>query len=122
MKKLLKKDWILYEVLGNDGGDHPESLKDVNLKYEDPEVNKHVPFIIENNDGYTVKMGKNEYHPETEEHYTVFAQIKVDNMTYTKYFENGETPEFTITCKKGKVVEARAFCNLHGLFGYKLGA
>lgn len=120
MKKLFIKDWILYEELGNEGGQKPDGLKEVIIKYDDPNKNKHVPFIIENNDGYTVKIGKNEYHAEDDEHHTVMAQLSVDDITITKYFKNNEVPEFSVVISKGKNVRARAFCNLHGLFAYEL--
>ena len=91
MKDLYRKDWILFEELANEGGKLPKDLLPIKIKYEDPETNKHVPFVI-----------------------------KVDDVTHTKYIKHHETPDYIIKCEHGTEVEARAFCNLHGLFAYKL--
>ena len=115
-----RKDWILYQEVVSDGGKRPEELLDIKVKNPDPDDNKHVPFIIEQDNGYLVKVGKNEYHPTTKEHKTMFVELVVDCVSIRKLFKIGETPELFFETKKGESVEAFAFCNLHGLFTYKL--
>lgn len=121
MQKYFRKDWILYEEIVSEGGRKPADLLDVNLKEDDPETNKHVPFIEETADGYKVKSGKNEFHATTEEHSTMFIDLFVDDKyQYRQYIAKGENPEATFNVPKGTKVQAFAFCNLHGMFTYKL--
>lgn len=121
-KNYFRKDWILYEEIANHGGRAPQDLIPVTLKTDDAiETNKHIPFIIENEEGYTVKTGKNEFHAVTEEHNIVFIALYIDNKyEYKQYFNNGDTPEAVFKVPKGKKVEAVAFCNLHGMFKFTL--
>ncbi len=119
--KYFRKDWILYQEAANEGGQKPEGLLDVIAKQDDPETNKHVPFIIETETGYTVKVGKNEFHGTDEKHHTMFIELQVDNkFFYKKIVGLNETPEASFNIPKGTVVKALAFCNLHGLFEYTL--
>ncbi len=116
-----RKDWILYQEVANEGGKKPEALLEVNAKTDDPETNKHVPFIEETANGYKVKSGKNEFHATDSDHHTMFIELHVDNkFVYRRTFELNEKPEVEFISPKGKQVTAYAFCNLHGLWKLSL--
>lgn len=115
--KYFRKDWILYDEIVNDGGKMPDGIKPTKVQTGDPEENKHVPFIIETDNGYLVKSGKNEYHATDESHKTMFIDLFVDDKyQYRQYIAFGEKPEAEFNVPKGNKVVAVAFCNLHGLF------
>ena len=115
--KYTRKDWILYQEVANEGGKQPEALLDVKLKEDDPETNKHVPFIEETKDGYIVKTGKNELHATDSEHHTMFIELFVDDeYQLRKYIKTDSEPIAEFKVPKGKNVVAVAFCNLHGMF------
>ncbi len=86
-------------------------------KTQDATTEKHVPFIEEKADGYLVKVGKETAHPMTAEHHIEFIEILVDeNELHRKYLKAGDLPEAYFKVAKGKKVEAREYCNLHGLW------
>lgn len=119
--KFYRKDWILYQEIANEGGKTPENLIEVKAKTEDPDKNKHVPFIEEIADGYLVKTGKPGDHATDEEHHTIYIDLFVDNKYYYRqYIERNSKPEAKFQVPKGKKVVAYAFCNLHGLWTYSL--
>lgn len=119
--KYFRKDWIMYQEVANEGGKQPEALIEINVKTDNPETNKHVPFIEETTNGYSVRCGKTEFHAETEEHHTIFIELVVDETYfYKKYIKYGEEPKVEFSVPKGSKVEAFAFCNLHGLWKFSL--
>jgi superoxide reductase len=94
-------------------GQHMEKLEE---KSADSSTEKHVPFIIEEEDGYLVKVGENTAHPMTEEHFIQWIELTVGTRVYRKELKPGDAPEAKFkTCKYDKV-EAREYCNLHGLW------
>jgi len=88
----------------------------------DAAVEKHVPVVevlppnvCQGVDGVKVKIGEEE-HPMTEEHYIEWIEIQVeDGRTGKKYLKPGDKPEVIFQTRK-KVIEVRAYCNLHGLW------
>ncbi len=80
----------------------------------DAATEKHIPVIEISNSTITVKVGS-VLHPMLEEHYIVFIEILADGRVYRKHLNPGDKPEavFEITAEK---IEAREFCNLHGLW------
>ncbi|MCK5945653.1 MAG: hypothetical protein KAG04_00110 [Mycoplasmataceae bacterium] len=115
-----RKDWILFHEIANDGGKYPEDLLTVKVKEDDPETNKHVPFIEETTDGYKVRVGKNEFHGNDKDHKVMFIDLFIDDLMVRKNIKIGEELSFEFKVNKGKDVKAVAFCNLHGLFLGKL--
>jgi len=112
-----RKDWILFEKIVTEGGKMPEELIKMDLKEDDVETNKHVPYIEELDDGYKVSIGKNELHPMTAEHHILFIDLFVDEKyAYRQHIKLGEKPVATFKVPKGKKVTAVEFCNLHGLY------
>lgn len=75
---------------------------------------KHIPVIEKKDNGYLVKVGA-VTHPMEEKHFIEFIEIIADSRVYRKNLLPGEAPEvfFEIDAEK---VEARAYCNLHGLW------
>lgn len=89
------------------------------IKTEDATTEKHVPYVEEKENGYLVKVGKETAHPMQEAHYIQFIEIVVDeNNLYRKYLNPADAPEAFFEVPKGSKVEAREYCNLHGVWGY----
>ena len=88
-------------------GQPMELLKE---KTEDIGQEKHVPVIKKTDNGIKIKVGSIP-HPMEEKHYIEW--IEANN--YRKFLKPGDNPEslFKIDTEK---VEARIYCNLHGLW------
>jgi len=80
----------------------------------DASQEKHVPVIERIESGVKVKVGS-EPHPMEESHYIEWIEIIADKRTYRKNLKPGEKPE-TVFEVKAERIEARAYCNLHGLW------
>jgi len=91
-------------------GQPMELLKE---KTEDVGKEKHVPVIEKTKSGIKVKVGSIP-HPMEEKHYIEWIEIIADDIC-KKFLKPGDKPEaeFEIKAKK---VEAREYCNLHGLW------
>lgn len=84
----------------------------------DASLEKHVPVIEKLENGYLVKIGAVE-HPMIPEHYIEFIEIMTDDgRVGRKYLKPGDKPEAVFYCKS-KLVSAREFCNIHGLWETK---
>ncbi|MEM7826854.1 MAG: desulfoferrodoxin [Candidatus Aenigmatarchaeota archaeon] len=83
-------------------------------KTEDIGKEKHVPVIEKTKKGIKIKVGSLP-HPMEEKHYIEWIQIIADEIAYRKFLKPGDKPEaeFEIKAKK---IEAREYCNLHGLW------
>jgi superoxide reductase len=83
-------------------------------KTEDQGNEKHVPVIESTEKGIKVKVGAVN-HPMEENHYIEWIEAIADGRAYRKFLSPGDSPEadFTITAEK---VEAREYCNIHGLW------
>lgn len=122
-----KQDFIKFDCgtvaevvfVGNDCKED-NALEVLVAKNEDATTEKHVPYIEEKENGYLVKVGKETKHPMLEKHYIQFIEIIVDgDKLYRKYLNPGDEPEVFFEVPKGTKVEAKEFCNLHGLWEYK---
>ena len=80
----------------------------------DASLEKHVPVITKTESGYEVAIGA-EKHPMTEEHHIEWIELIVDDRVYRKELKPGDEPEAQF-CIAGDKIEARAYCNLHGLW------
>jgi len=107
----------IVEVLHTGGGElvccnQPMVLMEENTT--DAATEKHVPLIEKSDSSVTVKVGS-VAHPMEEKHYIEFIELLADGKVYRKYLKPGDSPNavFKITADK---VEARAYCNLHGLW------
>lgn len=83
-------------------------------KTEDMGKEKHVPVVEQKNGKILVKVGAVP-HPMEENHYIEWIQVIGDGKTYRKFLSPGENPEaeFDIAAQK---IEAREYCNIHGLW------
>jgi superoxide reductase len=80
---------------------------------------KHVPVIERSGNKVTVKVGS-VAHPMTKEHYILFIELIAGDKVLRHNFKEGDTvaqAEFLV--EEGIPVQAREFCNLHGLWGTK---
>ena len=92
-------------------GQPMELLKE---KTQDVGQEKHVPVIAKTEKGIKVKVGS-VAHPMEDKHYIEWIEVMADGRVYRKFLKPGDKPEaqFEIKAKK---VEAREYCNIHGLW------
>lgn len=91
--------------------------KDMDLldpKTKDVGVEKHLPVIEKTPEGYLVSVGS-VGHPMEEKHYIEWIELLADGKVYRKQLKPGEKPE-ALFCINADKVEAREFCNIHGLW------
>ena len=76
---------------------------------------KHVPVVEKTANGFKVSVGSVP-HPMEEKHYIEWIELLVGEKTYRQFLKPGDKPEavFTVDAAQAK---ARAYCNLHGLWG-----
>lgn len=82
---------------------------------------KHVPYPVSLPDGTThVVVGKETVHPMLENHHIEWIEIINGDYVNRKYLKAGEAPEadFHVPLKSGVVI--REYCNLHGLWVFKV--
>lgn len=104
----------LVEVLVAGEGALAGELEQLVENTTDAATEKHVPVIEAIEGGYRVSVGSVE-HPMTEAHYIQFIELVTENEVLRKYLAPTDKPvaEFKTT---SKVVCAREYCNLHGLW------
>ncbi len=85
-------------------------------KIEDESNEKHLPCFSCNENGQEIRVGS-VLHPMESEHYIQFVEaISADkSFVQTKYFNPGEMP-VAVFKDSDSVEQARAYCNLHGLW------
>ena len=83
-------------------------------KIEDVGKEKHVPVIEKTETGIIVKVGSVP-HPMEEKHYIEWIEIIADGASYRKFLKPGDKPEAEF-CIKVEKIEAREYCNIHGLW------
>jgi len=95
-------------------GQPMELLKE---KTEDVGLEKHVPVIERIGNKVKVKVGSVP-HPMEEKHYIEWIQIVADDISCRKFLKPRQNPEaeFETTARK---IEAREYCNIHGLWKAK---
>ena len=96
-----------------------QPMKLFDEKTADTSTEKHVPFIIREDDRYIVKVGENTAHPMEEKHYIEWIELIVDGVIHRKYLKPGDSPEAVFKIPKGNDVRAREYCNVHGLWTKK---
>jgi superoxide reductase len=78
---------------------------------------KHVPVIEKTASSVKIKVGSIP-HPMEEKHYIEWIELHADGTVYRKFLRPGEKPEAEF-CVNAKVLAARAYCNVHGLWRSK---
>ena len=77
---------------------------------------KHIPVVSVNNNKVSVVVGEVE-HPMVEEHFIEWILLKTNQGIQLKELEVGQRPAAEFALSEGdEVVEAYAYCNLHGLW------
>ncbi len=76
---------------------------------------KHIPVIEKVPGGYLVKVGS-VAHPMEAKHYIEWIEIQFENRDGRCFLKPGDKPEAIFLGIEGKVISARAYCNLHGLW------
>ena len=91
-----------------------EPMELLKTKTEDVGKEKHVPVIEQKDGKILVKVGSVP-HPMEEQHYIEWIQLIVDGKAYLQFLNPGEKPEaeFAVT---GRRIQAREYCNVHGLW------
>ena len=86
-------------------------------KTRDVGLEKHVPVIEKVGDKVKVKVGSVP-HPMEEKHYIEWVEIIANGKICRKFLKPREKPEaeFETTAK---TIEAREYCNIHGLWKTK---
>lgn len=107
----------IVEVIHEGGGeltccDQPMTLLVENTV--DASKEKHVPLIEKIEGGYRVKIGSIP-HPMEEKHYIEWIELIADGKVYREFLQPGDTPEAIFRIDANQV-EAREYCNLHGLW------
>jgi superoxide reductase len=92
-----------------------EPMQLMEEKSEDSSVEKHVPYIEKIANSIIVKIGQNQEHPMLEEHYIEWIQVIADGLSHRKFLNPGDKPQAEFEIKADKV-EAREYCNVHGLW------
>ncbi len=75
---------------------------------------KHVPVIESTSNGVLVKIGS-AAHPMEEKHFIEWIEILADGEVYRQYLKPGDSPQAEF-CVRADSIQARAFCNIHGLW------
>ena len=83
-------------------------------KTEDQGLEKHVPVIEKTERGFKIKIGSTP-HPMEESHYIEWIEIIADGRTYRKFLKPGDKPEAKFNFETN-TIEAREYCNIHGLW------
>lgn len=82
----------------------------------DASKEKHVPVIEKTEKGIKVKIGAVP-HPMEEKHFIEWIELIADGKIFREALKPGMAPEATFClCFTPKTLEAREYCNLHGLW------
>lgn len=86
----------------------------------DASQEKHVPELKIEASQYVVSIGSVE-HPMEEAHYIEWIELVFEKRVYRSYLAAGDKPmaTFCVAEDDGKLLESRAYCNLHGLWSKK---
>lgn len=83
----------------------------------DTSTEKHVPFIQKTDQGVLVKVGETVDHPMMEAHYIQWIELLTERAVYRKFLTPQDKPQaLFLIASDEKVIGAREFCNLHGLW------
>lgn len=84
-------------------------------KTKDVGQEKHVPVIEKTEKGVKVKVGSI-LHPMEEKHYIEWIELIADGKVHIKFLKPGDAPEAEFCICNAEKIEAREYCNLHGLW------
>ena len=93
-----------------------QPMKLMEEKTEDSSIEKHVPYIEKTANGVLVKIGQNQDHPMEEKHFIEWIQVTADSKSYRKFLKPGDKPQAKFEVESDNNIEAREYCNIHGLW------
>ncbi|MDD5582334.1 MAG: desulfoferrodoxin family protein [Candidatus Marinimicrobia bacterium] len=99
-------------ILESDGS----PMQKLEPKTEDSSREKHVPYVETKDKGVLVKIGQNEEHPMTKEHYINYIEVRTSDMTLRKYLNPGDKPHAWFPVDISDIIEVLEWCNIHGLW------
>ena len=95
-----------------------EEMTELKANTEDAAVEKHVPVVTIDGNNIDVVCGEVP-HPMEEKHYIEFIAIETTKGVQVKYLKPGDIPKATFSLKEEDLINAYAYCNLHGLWKNK---
>ncbi|EKE15516.1 MAG: hypothetical protein ACD_11C00146G0003 [uncultured bacterium] len=85
-------------------------------KTMDQGTEKHTPVVEKMCGGVLVKIGEVP-HPMEEKHYIQWIEVIAKNgKSCRKYLSPGDAPEAKFEIEESEILEAREYCNIHGLW------
>lgn len=93
-------------------------LEEVKIRSVDASVEKHVPQITIDGNKVTVVVGS-VIHPMEEKHYIEFIEIETKNGVQRKNLKPGDEPKAVFILEDDELINAYAYCNLHGMWDGK---
>jgi superoxide reductase len=84
----------------------------------DKTLEKHVPVIERQDDGYLVTVGST-LHPMEDKHYIMWIDLVADGVIHRRHLKPGDAPKAFFAVPEARDVSAYEYCNLHGLWEYK---
>ena len=91
-----------------------EPMKLLEEQSAEMKLEKHVP-VVEKDDGTVEITVGSTLHPMEEKHYIEWIEAQTEDKTYIKFLKPGDEPKADFKIDE-KVVKAREFCNIHGLW------
>ena len=85
-------------------------------KTQDAATEKHVPYIEKVEGGVEIRIGQNQAHPMTDEHYIMWIEAHAEGKVYKQYLKPGDEPKAFFPIKDTTDIYAREYCNIHGLW------
>lgn len=97
-----------------------QPMKELIANTTDAAKEKHVPIIIRDGSKVTVKVGE-VAHPMTPQHYILFIELIAGEKILRHDFKETDTVAEAVFYVENQAapLQAREFCNLHGLWGTK---
>lgn len=93
-----------------------ENMAELIPNTTDAAVEKHVPVIERQEDSVTVRVGSVD-HPMTDAHFIQWIALETKMGNQRKELKPGDAPRACFAlCKGDEVIDAYAYCNLHGLW------
>lgn len=108
----------IVEVLHAGGGQLVccgQNMELLEASTQDQGYEKHVPVIEKNGDTVKVKVGS-VAHPMEESHYIEWVELIAGDKSYRKFLNPGDSPEVEFCNIDSNDLQAREYCNVHGLW------
>lgn len=81
----------------------------------DASQEKHVPIVSVSDSNATVQVGS-VLHPMEEKHHIAWIEIRQGDKIQRAMLKPGDEPKATFAIEAGVPIQAREYCNLHGLW------